>query len=79
MNIRKLENFIKVSKKENLSIGLAGSLNIKDINPLLKLKPDYLGFRGALCIEKKRKGNINENLLDRVISRFRFFPLQKAI
>ena len=79
LNIKRLKNFIKASQKENLTIGLAGSLNIKDINPLLKLKPDYLGFRGALCIEKKRKGNISENLLDRVISRFRFFPLQKAI
>jgi len=79
LNIKKLENFIKVSKKENLSIGLAGSLNIKDINPLLKLKPDYLGFRGALCIEKKRKDNISENLLNRVISKFRFFSFQKSI
>ena len=79
LNIRKLENFIKVSKKENLSIGLAGSLNIKDIDPLLKLEPDYLGFRGALCIEKKRKDNISENLLNRVISKFRFFSFQKAI
>ena len=79
LSIKKLENFIKASKKENLSIGLAGSLSIKDINPLLKLGPDYLGFRGALCIEKKRKDNISENLLNRVISRFRFSSFQKAI
>ena len=79
LNIKKLENFIKVSKKENLTIGLAGSLNIKDINPLLKLEPDYLGFRGALCIEKKRKDNISENLLNRVISKFRFSSFQKVI
>jgi uncharacterized protein (UPF0264 family) len=79
LNIKKLENFIKASKKENLSIGLAGSLNINDIDPLLKLEPDYLGFRGALCIEKKRKENINENLLNKVVSRFRFFSFQKAI
>ena len=79
MNIKRLKNFIKASQKENLTIGLAGSLNIKDINPLLKLEPDYLGFRGALCIEKKRKDNISENLLNRVISKFRFFSFQKAI
>ena len=79
LNIKKLENFIKASKKENLTIGLAGSLNIKDINPLLKLEPDYLGFRGALCIEKKRKDNISENLLNRVISKFRFSSFQKVI
>ena len=73
------EEFRKVSKEQNLSIGLAGSLNINDIDPLIKLKPDYLGFRGALCMARKRKDDISEILLDRVISRFRFFSFQKAI
>ena len=79
LSIKKLKNFIKVSKEQNLSIGLAGSLNINDIDPLIKLKPDYLGFRGALCMARKRKDDISEILLDRVISRFRFFSFQKAI
>ena len=79
LSIKKLKDFIKVSKKQNLSIGLAGSLNINDIDPLIKLKPDYLGFRGALCMERKRKDDISEILLDRVISRFRFFSFQEAI
>ena len=71
LKIKKIENFIKISKKENLSIGLAGSLNIEDIYPLIKLKPDYLGFRGALCFAKKRKDDISEVLLDKLLSRFR--------
>ena len=79
LSTKKLKNFIKVSKEQNLSIGLAGSLNIKDIDPLIRLKPDYLGFRGALCMERKRKDDISEILLDRVISRFRFFSFQEAI
>ena len=79
LNLKKLENFVKISKKENLSIGLAGSLNVKDINPLLKLEPDYLGFTGALCIEKKRKDNISENQLNRIISIFRFSSFQKTV
>ena len=79
LSANELENFIKISKKENLIIGLAGSLNVKDINPLIQLKPDYLGFRGALCMAKKRKDDISEILLDRVISRFRFFSFQKII
>ena len=70
---KKIKNFINVSKKENLSIGLAGSLNIKDINPLIKLKPDYLGFRGAICNKNKRKDNISEILLDKLLLKFRFF------
>ena len=79
LTTKEIKNFIKISKKENLSIGLAGSLNIKDIDPLIKLKPDYLGFRGALCKAKKRKDDISEILLDKIISRFRFFSFQKTI
>tara|TARA_Y100000590_G_scaffold428476_1_gene539828 strand:+ start:6767 stop:7444 length:678 start_codon:yes stop_codon:yes gene_type:complete len=66
----RIKNFINASKKQNLSIGLAGSLNIKDINPLIELGPDYLGFRGAMCEKNKRKENISEALLDRLISKF---------
>lgn len=78
LNKKNLKDLIKASKNENLSIGLAGSLNIKDIDPLIKLQPDYLGFRGALCKEKKRKENINEILLNKLVSRFNFFSFQKT-
>ena len=76
---KNLINFINFSKKENLSIGLAGSLRINDIPPLIKLQPDYLGFRGALCEEKKRKDNISENLLNKVTSRFKLFSFQETL
>ena len=79
LNIKEIEKLIEISKKENLSIGLAGSLNIKDIDPLIKLNPDYLGFRGALCLKKKRKDNINENLLSKVVTKFRLFSFQEAV
>ena len=79
LNIKEIEKLIQISKKENLSIGLAGSLNIKDIDPLIKLNPDYLGFRGALCLKKKRKDNINENLLSKVVTKFRLFSFQEAV
>lgn len=41
--------FIEHTKRLGLTSGLAGSLAVSDIAPLLRLKPDYLGFRGALC------------------------------
>ena len=79
LNIKKIENFIKISKKENLTIGLAGSLNISDIDSLIKLNPDYLGFRGALCMQKKRKNSINKNLFNKVVNKFRLFSFQEAV
>ena len=79
LNNSEIERFIKFSKKENLTIGLAGSLTFDDIDPLRKLNPDYLGFRGALCNSAKRKSDICEISLNRVLSKFRPFPIQKAI
>ena len=66
-NLKKINDFIKICKYEKLSIGLAGSLSIDDIQPLIMLKPDYLGFRGALCKSKKRNQNINKVALDKLL------------
>ena len=74
-----IKDFVKFSKKENLTIGLAGSLTINDIEPLRKLHPDYLGFRGALCNSNERTDDICEISLNRVLSKFRSFVFQKAI
>lgn len=44
-----LRAFVAETRSHGLLCGLAGSLRVPDIAPLLALKPDYLGFRGALC------------------------------
>jgi len=44
-----LERFVRQAKRLGLMTGLAGSLRLEDIDRLLPLAPDYLGFRGALC------------------------------
>lgn len=44
----RLGKFVERSRHRGLLTGLAGSLTIDDIAPLLALQPDYLGFRGAL-------------------------------
>ena len=59
-NVLQLEYFIHRAKQNGLLTGLAGSLNISDITPLLKVNPDYIGFRTALCANKNR-----ESLLDK--------------
>lgn len=46
---RAIERFLGSSRALGLVAGLAGSLGLADIEPLLQLHPDYLGFRGALC------------------------------
>lgn len=56
-----LQQFIDLAKEYNLLTGLAGSLKFENIVSLLELKPDYLGFRGALCSESDRIKNIKSD------------------
>lgn len=49
-----LQLFIQQAKQHRLMTGLAGSLRLEDIAGLLPLGADYLGFRGALCQQKRR-------------------------
>ena len=49
-----LAAFVRRGKELGLVTGLAGSLRNEDIEPLLHLGPDYLGFRGALCSGRSR-------------------------
>ena len=48
LRLSRLEDFISTGRRHGLLTGLAGSLREGDIDALLPLKPDYLGFRSAL-------------------------------
>ena len=49
-----LARFALAARSAGLLFGLAGSLREDDIEPLLPLRPDYLGFRGALTAGRGR-------------------------
>jgi len=59
MNNDELDEFVKQAQSSGLLTGLAGSLKLVDIQPLLKLRPDYLGFRSALCDKQQRTESID--------------------
>lgn len=59
MDVMELRQFIRLAKRNKLLCGLAGSLRLTDIPGLMILKPDYLGFRGALCVGNKRTAQLN--------------------
>lgn len=63
-----LESFVRTAQAAGLMTGLAGSLQQRDIKPLLGLKPDFLGFRSALCIRHQRKMHIDADAVNRVRS-----------
>jgi uncharacterized protein (UPF0264 family) len=51
-----LAHFLREARAQGLLAGLAGSLREADARALLPLRPDVLGFRGALCGLGRRGG-----------------------
>ncbi len=64
--INELANFIQTAKNHGLLTGLAGSLRAKDIETLLPINPDYIGFRTALCKDLKRTERISTESVHRI-------------
>ncbi|MGH8728006.1 MAG: (5-formylfuran-3-yl)methyl phosphate synthase, partial [Burkholderiales bacterium] len=65
-----LAQFVSNAQKLDLDAGLAGSLKLEDLAPLLRLSPDYLGFRGALC-ETGRASTIDGEKVERLANAMR--------
>ena len=59
LNPSQLAEFVNQSQSLNLITGLAGSLQADDIDSLLPLGADYLGFRGALCRGSQRTASLD--------------------
>ena len=59
-NISNLDKFISKCKKFDIKIGLAGSLKETHIPLIMKLKPNILGFRSAICKFNKIRAAIEK-------------------
>ncbi|MGB5831316.1 MAG: (5-formylfuran-3-yl)methyl phosphate synthase [Thiohalocapsa sp.] len=65
MSADQLADFVGLARAHQLLCGLAGSLEVRDIPELALLRPDYLGFRGALC-ERERTSRLSVSACARV-------------
>jgi uncharacterized protein (UPF0264 family) len=63
LDLASLRQFVGNCRDANLFCGLAGSLGMEDVAELLPLSADYLGFRGALCGEGMRSGQLDSRRL----------------
>lgn len=63
-----IERFTHEAKRGQLLCGLAGSLRLNDIPDLLRYRPDYLGFRGALCVRHERTAVLDADAVARIKS-----------
>ncbi len=59
LDVARLEDFCSRCRELGLTSGLAGSLEAPDVPRLLLVRPDILGFRGALCRAHDREGAID--------------------
>lgn len=76
---RALARFVGAAHADGLLAGLAGSLTIADIAPLLALAPDYLGFRGALCSAGQRTSALDPAAFARVRAAMCQQPSSRAV
>jgi uncharacterized protein (UPF0264 family) len=66
MEQSEIGQFVRLVKARHLLCGLAGSLKLEDIAGLLPYRPDYLGFRGALCLQHDRTAQLNMSSIMRI-------------
>lgn len=62
----RLQAFIREAHRCGMLAGLAGSLQIPHIALLASLKPDILGFRGAICRGRDRSGALDPKAVAQV-------------
>lgn len=63
--------FVGQAQQAGLLCGLAGSLRLEDIALLAPLQADYLGFRGALCVQQQRTAQLDEVQLRQIRGAFK--------
>lgn len=56
---KELKELAKVVVNGGLSFGLAGSLKLQHIALVKEINPTYIGFRGGVCDEDKRRLSLN--------------------
>ncbi len=68
LDLIELQRFVEAAKQHQLVCGLAGALRYQDIAVLANLSADYLGFRSALCMERKRTAMLDLKRVETVRS-----------
>lgn len=64
----RVARFVEQAAALGLKTGLAGSLEMPDVPRLLPLRPDFLGFRSALCGKGGRRDRLDDEAFKRIRS-----------
>ena len=66
MTMDAIARFVETARRAELMVGVAGSLRASHVKPLLALRPDIIGFRGALCRDGVRNNALNPKACRRI-------------
>ena len=59
LTLHEIEDFINMAREAELRVALAGSIKAHHVNELMKLDPDIIGVRGAVCEGTDRHNKIS--------------------
>jgi uncharacterized protein (UPF0264 family)/CheY-like chemotaxis protein len=71
-----IARFAGLAKDHALLCGLAGSLRLDDVAELMPYQPDYLGFRGALCVDQNRTAQLNASSIVQIKQAIKHYQSQ---
>ena len=78
LSIEEIHDFIRLGHDAGLRVALAGSIKAEHASLLLKLNPDIIGVRGAVCEGVDRKTRISPEKTREFIRIFHASPVASA-
>ena len=69
-SVARLKEMIQMAHEFRLSVALAGSLKLNQLESLTHLGAEWLGVRGAVCKNTERTGSICQDRLQQALSMF---------
>ncbi len=61
LTLNEINDFVNMAKEANLLVALAGSIKQYHVEDLIKIDPDIIGVRGAVCEGPDRHSKISMN------------------
>jgi uncharacterized protein (UPF0264 family) len=71
LSLDEINDFVGMAKEANLQVALAGSINGEHVEELVKIQPDIIGVRGAVCGGPDRYSKISVEKTKAFLSLFR--------
>ena len=69
VTLKELNIIKKLAFEKNVDFGIAGSLDVSHTSLINQLQPNWVGYRGGVCL-KKRSGPLSRERLENLIDSF---------